>query len=279
MIWFLRTDARVPERMRREMARYGLCKDEWQDNEHWPWYLYVREARRMRGAYVMTQRDIIEERTKDDVIHLGSHWIDSHQATRCATGKQAFVNEGRLWQRGLIYQLPYRTITPRQQECENLLVPVCCSASHVAFCTIRLEPTWMHLGEAAGIAAAMAAKSDAAVQDVDVPQLQKKLRDAGIPLDMPKTLSELEASHGRVVEGSPAWVAAFFQQTDTDDSSTVSKTEWLKTKADWAWLFSFIDKNDNGEIERASTSRFKSTRNSIPIGETSRISFRRKIHD
>ena len=185
MLWFLKTDPRVPKAMRDDMARYGLCKDEWADNGHWPWQLYVREARRMRGSYLMTQRDITTDRFKHDVIHLGSHFIDSHQATRYATTDGGFINEGRLWQAGQIYQFPYRAITPRQDECTNLLVPVCVSATHVAFCSIRVEASWMMLGEATGIAAAMAQQADDNVQAIDVPQLQQHIRDAGIPLTMP----------------------------------------------------------------------------------------------
>jgi len=187
LIWFLKSDPRIPESMRKDMARYGLCQDEWTDNGHWPWQLYVREARRLRGRYVLTQKDIIDQRTKYDVIHLCSHWIDSHQAARHAVNRSSFVNEGRLWQRGRIYQFPYRAITPIPSECENLLVPVCVSASHVAFCSVRVEPTWMHLGEAAGIAAYMAVKEDVAVQGIHVPRLQQRLRALKMPLDLPES--------------------------------------------------------------------------------------------
>lgn len=171
--------------MRDDMAKYGLCKDEWADNGHWPWQLYVREARRMRGSYIMTQHDITTDRTKDDVIHLGSHFIDSHQPTRYATKDGGFINEGRLWQEGKVYAFPYHAITPRQDECGNLLVPVCVSATHVAFCSVRVEASWMMLGEAAGIAAAMADQKGIAVQKIDVAELQKRIRKAGIPLKMP----------------------------------------------------------------------------------------------
>lgn len=185
MLWFLKTDPRVPKAMREDMARYGLCKDEWTDNEHWPWQLYVRESRRMRGAYVLTQHDIMTSRHKQDVIHLGSHFIDSHQATRYATADGGFINEGRLWQKGMIYALPYRAITPEPSECTNLLVPVCVSASHVAFCSMRVEASWMMLGEASGIAASMALRNKQAVQAIDVSSLQQRIRDADIPLSMP----------------------------------------------------------------------------------------------
>jgi len=185
MIWFLKSDPRVPVAMRRDMARYGLCADEWRDNEHWPWYLYVRAARRMKGSLVLTQHDVTEDREKADVIHVGSHFIDAHHAARYAVDREHFINEGRIWREGVLFDIPYRAITPKPRECANLLVPVCVSASHVAFCAIRVEPTWMHLGEAAGIAAAMSAASGSPVQELDVGQLQEKLKRAGIPLEVP----------------------------------------------------------------------------------------------
>ena len=185
LLWFLKTDPRVPEAMRKDMARYGLCKDEWVDNDHWPWQLYVREARRMRGRYVLTQHDITTDRSKEDAIHLGSHFIDSHHTARYATVDGGFINEGRLWQEGQIYQVPYRAITPRQDECDNLLVPVCVSSTHVAFCSLRVEASWMQMGEAAGMAAHLAITNDRPVQSIDVTQLQSRLRELGLPIDLP----------------------------------------------------------------------------------------------
>ncbi|MEQ8846275.1 FAD-dependent oxidoreductase [Botrimarina sp.] len=183
LLWFLKTDPRVPPRVRDKMQPLGLCADEWTDNGGWPWQLYVREARRLRGECVLTQADITDNRDKPDTVHVGSHFIDCHHAARYAVDEGHFVNEGRIWQAGERFDIPYRALTPKRQECDNLLVPVCVSASHVAFCAIRLEPTWMHLGEAAGIAAATAAGAGAAVQEIDVARLQEQLTAAGIPLE------------------------------------------------------------------------------------------------
>ena len=140
----------------------------------------------MRGSYFMTQHDITTDRNIEDVIHLGSHFIDSHQPTRYATADGGFINEGRIWQEGKVYAFPYRAITPKQDECTNLLVPVCVSASHVAFCSVRVEASWMMLGEAAGVAAAIAIEGSVPVQSIDVPTLQSSIREAGIPLDLPQ---------------------------------------------------------------------------------------------
>lgn len=190
LLWFLKTDPRLPQSVREEMARYGLCKDEWADNDHWPWYLYIRAARRMVGPVVLTQHDITTHRDKPDVIHIGSHYIDCHHVARYAFDKNSFINEGRIWQEGVNFDIPYRAITPKQEECDNLLVPVCVSSSAVAFCAIRLEPTWMHLGEASGMAASLAIRNQSAVQDIDVPTLQGMIKRRGMPLEVPERESE-----------------------------------------------------------------------------------------
>ena len=169
------------------MSGYGFCKDEWTDNDHWPWYIYVRAARRMKGPCILTQADTTQTRDKKDVIHIGSHFIDSHHVTRYAVDKDHFINEGRIWQKGQNFDIPYRAITPKAQECQNLLVPVCVSSSAVAFCAIRLEPTWMHPGEVSGMAASMAIRQGTSVQGINVPDLQKKITQAGIPLEVPES--------------------------------------------------------------------------------------------
>jgi hypothetical protein len=186
LLWFLKTDPRVPAAMREDMAQYGFCKDEWQDNDHWPWYLYIRAARRMQGDYILTQADVTTTTDKEDVIHIGSHYIDAHHVTRYAVDQDHYINEGRIWEVGVPFDVPYRAITPKSQECENLLVPVCASASAVAQCTIRLEPTWMHLGEVSGIAAVLSIKNNSSVQAINIAALQKRITAVGIPLESPE---------------------------------------------------------------------------------------------
>lgn len=183
LLHFLATDDSVPAPLKAEMQQWGLSGDEFADNGHWPYQMYVREARRMRGAYVMTQRDVQEDRRKDDSVAVCSHFIDSHHVQRLALSPTEFVNEGRIWEVGKAYQLPYRALTPRREECTNLLVPGAASYTHVAFCTYRLESTWMMGGHAAGVAAARAASSGKAVQDLIVENLQKRLREQGQIID------------------------------------------------------------------------------------------------
>lgn len=177
LLHFLATDPAVPEHVQKEMKSIGLHKDEFADNRHLPYQLYVREARRMRGAYVVRQQDVQEDRRKPDSIGMSSHFIDSHHVQRLAVNEREFLNEGRIWRMGYAYEIPYRALTPKRDEVTNLLVPGAASYTHVAFCTLRLESVWMITGHAAGVAAVMAAKSDVPVQDVNIAELQKTLRE------------------------------------------------------------------------------------------------------
>lgn len=183
LLYFLANDPAVPANVRSEMKSLGLHKDEFTDNGHLPYQLYVREARRMRGAYVMRQQDVQTERRKPDSIGMSSHFIDCHHVQRVAVSPDAFVNEGRIWRMGYANQIPYRAITPKAEECSNLLVPGAASYTHVAFCTLRLESTWMIVGHAAGLAAAEIARKGIPAQTVDVPALQKKLQAQGQVVD------------------------------------------------------------------------------------------------
>lgn len=181
LLYFLQHDESVPKQLHNEANRYGLAPDEFKDNNNFPYYLYIREARRMIGSYVQTQKDIFEEPAKNDAIALGSHFVDCHHVQKVAISQTQYINEGRIWVKvDKPYELSYRIITPRQNECTNLLVPVCVSASHVGFCSIRVEVTWMQLGQAAGIAAAMAAKNKQPVQEVNAKKLQEILQQGDV---------------------------------------------------------------------------------------------------
>jgi len=184
--YFLANDPQVPQELRDEMNTWGLAKDEFQDTDHWPRQLYVREARRMIGEYVMTQADIQTSRTKPDSIGMGSYNSDSHNVQRFVNASGMAENEGDMQVRVRPYEIPYRMILPKRQQAENLLVPVCFSASHVAYSTLRMEPQYMIIGQAAGIAAAMASKTGSAVQDVDTAALGKRLGELRAVLDMPE---------------------------------------------------------------------------------------------
>jgi hypothetical protein len=176
LLYFLANDPRVPKALQAEMRRWGLARDEFTDTGHWPHQLYVREARRMLGAHVMTQADIMDKRTKEDSVGLGSYNTDSHHVQRVLTRDGTVHNEGDFQVAVRPYAIPYRSLTPRPAECTNLLVPVCMSASHVAYGTVRMEPVYMILGQASGVAAALAVKNNSTVQKVPVSDLQALLK-------------------------------------------------------------------------------------------------------
>ncbi len=175
--YFLANDKNVPEKIRNEVNLWGLCKDEFLENGHWPTQLYVREARRMIGEYVMTQKDIVEENKKPSSVAMGSFSADSHPIQRFIDEKGFVREEGHLLIPTKPYEIPFGSIVPKKSECENLLVTVCMSASHVAYCSIRMEPVYMCLGQAAGTAAAMQARAEKliAIQDLDIELLRIKL--------------------------------------------------------------------------------------------------------
>ncbi len=189
-LYFLATDSRVPSALSAEMKEWGLCKDEFVDNGHWPYQLYVREARRMVGEYVMAQKDIQTELTKPDSIGMGSYNSDSHNVQRRPTEDGAAVeNEGDMQVAVKPYEIPYRLLLPKREQATNLLVPVCFSATHVAYSTLRMEPQYMILGQAAGVAAKMAIQGGPAVQDVDTKALSARLLSQRAVLHSPQPLS------------------------------------------------------------------------------------------
>jgi len=183
--YFLAHDPQVPQQLRNEVNTWGLAKDEFTDTDHWPFQLYIRESRRMIGEYVMTQKDVQTARSKLDAIGMGSYNIDSHNFERVVMPDGSVQNEGNTEVPVQPYQIPYGILVPRAKQVSNLLVPVCVSASHVAYSSLRLEPQYMIMGQAAGVAASMAARTDTPVQDVDIQTLQEKLLHGGTILELP----------------------------------------------------------------------------------------------
>lgn len=190
LLHFLASDQRVPSHISAEMRGWGLCADEFVDTEGWPHQLYVREGRRLLGRHVLTESDLATGAKPDDVVALGSYNIDIREVQRTWQylpefhRSAAVFNEGYLSVAVPAYGIPYRSLLPLREECQNLLVPVCLSASHVAFSSVRMEPTWMCLGHAAGVAAALAVRGDGNTHDVVVPVLQQRLADAGQVLSL-----------------------------------------------------------------------------------------------
>jgi hypothetical protein len=175
-MWFLANDPRVPERIRAEANRWGLAKDEFQDTNHWPHQLYVREARRMVSDYVMTQHNCQGREVAMDPVGLGAYGMDSHNTQRWIKDGNA-INEGDVQVHGFApYGVSYRSIVPTASECSNLFVPVCLSATHISYGSIRMEPVFMVLGQSSATAACQAIDAGVAVQSVDYGKLKERLQ-------------------------------------------------------------------------------------------------------
>jgi hypothetical protein len=179
-LYFIANDPRVPEDVQTEMRRWGLARDEFKDNGNWPHQIYVREARRMIGSYVMTEHELLKRRPTPESVGMGSYGIDSHNIQRYITPEGYVQNEGDI---GVStngpYQIAYGSLTPKKGQADNLLVPVCVSSSHIAFGSIRMEPVFMILGQSAATAAALAIDGGAAVQDVPYAKLRERLLKDG----------------------------------------------------------------------------------------------------
>jgi hypothetical protein len=189
LFWFLASDSRVPTSLHNEVAGYGLCKDEFIDNGNWPHQLYVREARRMRGDFVMSQRDITDDRDKADAVALGSYTSDSHDVQRVLLADGTVLGEGGVGFKVSPYAIPYRVLLPKRAQAQNLLVPVAMSATHIAYDSLRMEPVYMALGHAAGMAASIAVQVRKPVQDIDVIQLRWTLAGKGMVLSPEQVLA------------------------------------------------------------------------------------------
>jgi hypothetical protein len=182
-LYFLANDPQVPQTLRNEMNTWGLCHDEFTDNDNWPYQLYIREARRMVGEYVVVQKDLQTDLTKPDPIGMGSYNSDSHNLERIVDESGFVRNEGDMQVAVKPYQIPYRVMLPKRAEATNLLVTAAFSASHVAYSSVRMEPQYMIIGQAAGVAAKMAIASRKSVPEIDTTQLTKTLRDQGAVME------------------------------------------------------------------------------------------------
>ncbi len=184
LMYFLANEPRVPEDVRREFAKWGLAADEFVDNGHWPHQIYVREARRMIGEFVMTENELLKKRPTPQSIGMGSYAMDSHNVQRYIKPDGFVQNEGDI---GVSthgpYEIAFRSILPKKSQCENLLVPVCLSSSHIAFGSIRMEPVFMILGQSAATTASLALQQNIAVQDVSYEQLRALLLEDGQVLE------------------------------------------------------------------------------------------------
>ncbi len=176
LMWTLAYHPRIPQKVRDKVSKWGTCKDEYEREDGWQQQLYVREARRMVSEYVMTQRNCEGFEVVEDPIGLAAYGMDSHQVQRYVDANGFVQNEGNVEASvPAPYPIGYRSIVPKKEECTNLLVPVCLSATHIAFGSIRMEPVFMVLGQSAATAAVLAIDSKVDVQNLDYSELKEKL--------------------------------------------------------------------------------------------------------
>lgn len=257
---FLTTDPAVPDAIRDKYAKLGLCKDEFASYDHFSPALYVRESRRMEGMYVISQKDILESPRKDDPIAISSFPIDSHDCQRVALDG-GVINEGTIFPvrrasgQGYAYHVPYRSILPQPEQCDNLVVPVALSCTHVGISSLRIEGTWMIIGQSAGIAAAVAADSDVAVQQLPYLQLRKRLLEQGQVLVLPE-VSDLPASKDSIAANDLPGIVL-------DDAAAKLTGDWSRStnfKPYVANGYVFTGENDptsEGDGKSTATFRFQ----------------------
>jgi hypothetical protein len=246
-LYFIANDPRVPQDVREKMHRWGLARDEFQDNGNWPRQIYVREARRMIGHYVMTENELLKKRPTPEPVGMGSYTIDSHNVQRYVTPEGYVQNEGDIGvsTRGP-YQIAYGSLVPKRGQASNLLVPVCVSSSHIAFGSIRMEPVFMILGQSAATAAAMAIDAGIVVQDVPYPKLRERLIHDGQVLESSDTAPRRQVNIGQ--RNLPGVVV--------DDAEARLTGQWTESTA----LSPFVGvgyRHDGHAADGKSTARFE----------------------
>lgn len=222
LMWTLANHPRVPGKIRHHIARWGMCKDEFESPTGWQQQLYVREARRMVSDFVMTQNHCQQREQVEDSIGMGAYTMDSHNVQRYVTQDGWVKNEGDVQVGGFPpYPISYQSLVPRAEEASNLLVPVCLSASHMAFGSIRMEPVFMVLGQTAAVAASLAIDEEVSVQEVPYEDLRKILLEKG-------QILEHEGSKG--YRPSPGYTSLkSLKGIVIDDTKAEKEGEWVPT--------------------------------------------------
>ncbi|MGN6437783.1 MAG: FAD-dependent oxidoreductase [Agriterribacter sp.] len=251
LLYFIGNDNRVPEHLRNEMKRWGYPKDEYTDNNHWSPQMYVREARRMKGAYVMTQANCEGKEKVTDVVGMAAYTMDSHNCQRIVVNGMV-KNEGDVQVGGFgPYPISYRSLIPKVEECKNLLVPVCLSASHIAYGSIRMEPVFMVLAQSAALAAAEAIKTKRSVQDINIAKVQQlmaqnPLMDGSIPeilVDNDDSLHiAVKGKWNRVTRGS--YGTSMFVSSENAEAASVRFLPAVKTSGSYH-LYFYLPKIEN----------------------------------
>lgn len=198
LMWFLANDPRVPASLREEAALWGLARDEFVDSDHWPPALYVREARRLISDYVLTEHDCSGTRVAPDPVTLGSYAMDSHVVNYVVDADGRLRVDGWVAKSSKPYGISYRCLLPRQSEVSNLLVSGCISSSHVAYGSLRMEPVFMNLGQAAATAAVLALEQKTSLHALPYPLLRARLEADGQIFDAAAAKRNLEETRRKL---------------------------------------------------------------------------------
>lgn len=257
---FMSTDSRVPESYREEVAALGLDGRVHPETEGWPHQLYIRVSRRLEGRYTITAHDVYNRTEVDDPVGLAQYGIDTYPARRIwgrdENGDTWVGIEGKMFIGGgkgptnVPYPISYRAITPKAEDCTNLIVPVCFSASHLGYASARMEPVFMICGESAGIAATRAIEENTTVQDIDLNNFREALEAAGQKLSWDPNTDVSSA-------GSDYSYQSLLRQCDRNGDKSVSQTEWDAGKKNWEWLFPKIDTDQSGSLDAVEYKAFQ----------------------
>ncbi|WP_425613408.1 FAD-dependent oxidoreductase [Anatilimnocola sp. NA78] len=242
-LYFIANDPRVPKDVQEKMKKWGLPKDEFKDNGNWPHQIYVREARRMIGQFVMTENELTKKKPTPDSVGMGSYTIDSHNVQRYITPEGYVQNEGDIGVGITPYAIAYGSLVPKKAQCENLLVPLCVSSSHIAFGSIRMEPVFMILGQSAATAASMAIDSNLAVQDVPYARLREQLLKDGQVLEYASAAATNKAAKNFVNPKDLPGVVV-------DDEDAKLTGEWKNSSAAGSYIgngYRHDDKTNDGK--------------------------------
>ena len=247
LLYFIANDPSVPKDVQAEMQTWGLPKDEFTDNGNWSHQLYIREARRMIGSFVMTENELLKKKPTPDSIGMGSYTIDSHNVQRYITPEGFVQNEGDIGTHlPAPYEIAYGSLVPKRGEVENLLVPVCASSSHMAYGSIRMEPVFMILGQSAATAAVMAIDAKQSVQEVPYAKLRERLLADGQILEYSGLVKA--ARGGRPVDKLAGVVV--------DDDAAKLTGEWKESGAAQTFIGNGYRHEDNAKDGKA-TARFE----------------------
>lgn len=225
LLYFIANDPRVPQDVQSKMQQWGLAKDEFVDNGNWPHQIYVREARRMIGKFVMTENELTKRRPTPESVGMGSYTIDSHNVQRYITPDGYVQNEGDIGVHIAPYTIALGSLLPKKSQCENLLVSVCVSSSHIAFGSIRMEPVFMILGQSAATTASLAIDRREAVQDVPYSTLKERLLQDGQILEHESSNAHSSSSNQRRFD--PSKLAGIV----IDDDAARMSGQWKTSSA------------------------------------------------